>query len=166
MGRQIGETLKKKRRAALGQAAPPGDPDGCFRSDEYGYGPLLCLLWRDRRPGLGHSETAIAQADIVQTYLGYCQQQPIARLCGKYGKMLCVDANYADVQDRKEALAVLPGIDYLKVNEQEAACLSGCEDAEAALSFLGSRTKCGVIVTWEAGAASPWIIGSVMRSRR
>ncbi len=58
-----------------------------------------------------------------------------------------MDANYADVRDREAALAALPGIDYLKVNEQEAACLSGCEDAEAALAFLGARTKCGVIVT-------------------
>lgn len=147
MGRQIGETLKKSGVRLWGRQHRPGtrtavsavmstDTDRCFAS----YGGTGGLDW-------DILETAIAQADIVQTYLGYCRQQPIARLCEKHGKMLCVDANYADVQDREAALAVLPGIDYLKVNEQEAACLSGCEDAEAALSFLGSRTKCGVIVT-------------------
>ena len=147
MGRQIGETLKKSGVRLWGRQHRPGtrtavsavmstDTDRCFAS----YGGTGGLDW-------DILETAIAQADIVQTYLGYCRQQPIARLCEKYGKMLCVDANYSDVQDREAALAALPGIDYLKVNEQEAVCLSGCEDAEAALSFLGSRTKCGVIVT-------------------
>ncbi|MDD6297191.1 MAG: carbohydrate kinase family protein [Firmicutes bacterium] len=147
MGCQIGETLKKSGVQLWGQQHRPGrrtavsavmstDTDRCFAS----YGGTGGLDW-------DILETAIAQADIVQTYLGYCRQQPIVRLCGKYGKMLCVDANYADVQDRKGALAVLTGIDYLKVNEQEAACLSGCEDVEAALAFLGARTKCGVIVT-------------------
>ena len=147
MGRQIGETLKKSGVRLWGRQHRPRtrtavsavmstDTDRCFAS----YGGTGGLDW-------DILETAIAQTDIVQTYLGYCRQQPIARLCEKYGKMLCVDANYADVQDREAALAVLPGIDYLKVNEQEAVCLSGCEDAEAALSFLGSRTKCGVIVT-------------------
>lgn len=147
MGRRIGQTLQKSGVQLWGQQHRPRtrtavsavmstDTDRCFASYAGTGGPDWDVL-----------EAAIAQADMVQTYLGYCRQQPIARLCEKYGKMLCVDANYADVQDREAALAALPGIDYLKVNEQEAACLSGCEDAQTALDFLAAGTRCGVIVT-------------------
>ncbi len=147
MGRRIGEALAQSGVKLWGQQHRPGtrtavsavmstSEDRCFAS----YAGL-------GQPDWDALEDAIVQADIVQTYLGYCRQHPIAQLCRKHGKLLCVDANYGDVQDREAALDRLPEIDYLKANEEEARCLSGCESAEDALQCLSGRTRRGVIVT-------------------
>lgn len=92
-------------------------------------------------------EREIAQADLVHTYLGYCLAYPIAGLCEKYGKMLSLDAAYADAPCAPEEREMLRRCHYLKVNGQEAARLSGEDDPEKALPILAEQVKSAVVIT-------------------
>lgn len=147
LGHRIGSILESAGIALVGEQYLSGSrtavsavlstrEDRCFAS----YGGQGELPW-------DALEAAIENADIVQTYLGYCRDYPIARLCRKYGKLLCVDANWQDVQKPSEILPLIHQVDYLKLNLDEARILTGGTSPEECLHRLSGRCGRGVIIT-------------------
>ena len=91
-------------------------------------------------------ETAIAKADIVHTFLGYCLSYPIAELCRKHNKILSVDCSFCDAPG-KQTDAILRECDYWKGNEGEVLRLTGAADVETALLHLAGMVRRGAVVT-------------------
>ena len=89
---------------------------------------------------------AIKAADIVHTFLGYCEAFPIPALCERFGAILSVDTSFCDA--RSELFeTVLPHCDYWKGNETEAKKLTGASDVFEALKLLSDRVKQGAVIT-------------------
>lgn len=91
-------------------------------------------------------EKAIRQADIVHTYLGYCVAYPIAQLCEKYGKELSLDTAWAEGSGEAEK-QILRRCDWLKINQGEAARLTGEGDPTVALKKLAGLVRHGAVIT-------------------
>lgn len=91
-------------------------------------------------------KTAIANADIVHTYLGYLGDDRIPALCERYGVLLSADTSFCDARPEFYE-TILPRCDYWKGNETEAKLLTGKEDAAEALALLADRVKKGAVVT-------------------
>lgn len=92
-------------------------------------------------------EAEIRNSGIVHTYLGYCFQYPIGELCKKYGKILSLDASWADVQNAAQGMKLAAQCDLLKLNQEESRCLTGAEDPEEAVAILAGQTRMGCIIT-------------------
>lgn len=92
-------------------------------------------------------EEEIQKADIVHTFLGYCVSHPIARLCETYGKDLSLDASWADAEDSEENRRILQSCAWLKVNQAEAARLTGRADPVQALECLAGLAQKGAVIT-------------------
>lgn len=92
-------------------------------------------------------EEEIRACDIVHTYLGYCFHYPIGEMCKKYGKLLSLDASWADVQEADKGIKIVEQCDLLKLNQEESRCLTGAEDPEEAARILSGKTRLGCVIT-------------------
>ena len=92
-------------------------------------------------------EAEIRDCDIVHTYLGYCFSYPIGELCKKYGKLLSLDASWADVQNPARGMEIAAQCDWLKLNQEESRCLTGADDPLEAARILSEKTRQGCVVT-------------------
>lgn len=92
-------------------------------------------------------EEEIRRADIVHTYLGYCTAYPIAQICNRYRKELSLDAAWCDAVPSKAVMEILGECAWLKVNESEAARLTGETEPERALQKLAGMVRRGAVVT-------------------
>lgn len=92
-------------------------------------------------------EEEIRRADVVHTFLGYCKAYSIAALCKRYRKELSLDTSFGDAVPSPETTDVLRQCDWLKVNQEEAARLTGDKQPEDALRKLAELVKKGVVTT-------------------
>lgn len=90
---------------------------------------------------------AIAEADIVHTYPGYCIAHDLHVICEELGKTLSLDCSWSDAADPETARRVLPYAGWFKCNENEACRIAGREDPAEALKVIAGRVKCGAVVT-------------------
>lgn len=141
-GVKIADTGVEKTTATPVSAVLSTYEDRCFAS----YGGSGGDFMTEER-----LEEEIRQADIVHTYLGYCRHYPIDRLCVGYGKALSLDVSYGDLA--KEEVSLPKACRYLKINEEEAKCLTKKEDPWQAAKALAAQGVEHVIVTLgEAGS--------------
>lgn len=92
-------------------------------------------------------DEAIRNADIVHTYLGYSIGYGIGQLCEQYGKSLSLDVSWCDAENTAAVWDMLGCCDWLKLNDAEAARITGLADPEEALRKLARSVRKGVMIT-------------------
>lgn len=113
------------------------DKDRAFASVA-GSGPLISDLSALRK--------AIAKADIVHTYLGYCRVYPIAEYCREHEKILSVDSSFLEARDETTD-GLISLCDYWKGNEQEAMRITNTDLPETAIQKLAGIVRRGAVIT-------------------
>lgn len=148
-GRQILAALQNSGVRTLGSTAVPGTRtavSAVLSTDaDRGFASYAGTSGNCFAPAQLQEE--LQRADLIHTYLGYSIAWDLGRQCEEAGKLLSLDASWCDAQNTPAVWQELSRCDYLKLNDVEAARITGLDDPQAALKKLAGTVKRGVVIT-------------------